>query len=279
MKRNPSGVVTLLAFCTAILLVCTFANAVPANLSFPQRYNFPFSSDLGKNDELQQPSMSPAKIGRISDGHNLIWGESVGWVNFKATHSDLKIGSDILAGWIWFENCGWVCLGEGHPLDGKRYSNRIGFDWGINNDGKGNLSGFAWSEVTGWINFQTSHSRVHLDESGQFYGYVWGENVGWMHFGLGRSVRYFAKADPGPWEGMGAESRARLAGSPDDTEICGGSVPVTGLNNNYQKCHTDAWAVCKRNMGRDELCGHIRCCDIPVYNLLPFQDKSRKDWY
>ncbi|MCX6354220.1 MAG: hypothetical protein NTZ78_04870 [Candidatus Aureabacteria bacterium] len=247
------------------LFAASIADAVPTNSPFPQRYNFAFSSDLVKNDELQQPSIAILKIGRIIEGNNLIWGESIGWVNLKTTHGNSKIGSNILAGWIWLENCGWVCLGNGHPLDGKRYSNRGTHEWGINNDGCGNLSGYAWSEVTGWISFRTGHSRVHLDESGQFYGYAWGENVGWMHFGPGRSVRYLAKTDPGPWRELGDESRSRLAGGPDDSEMSTSSVPVTGLKSNHERYDEDADSVCSLKLGKDDFCARIRCCDTPVH--------------
>ncbi|MCX6353372.1 MAG: hypothetical protein NTZ78_00535, partial [Candidatus Aureabacteria bacterium] len=205
------------------------------------------------------------KIGKIVEDHNLIWGESIGWVNLRTTHADLKIGSNILAGWIWLENCGWVCLGNGRPLDGRRYSDKSAHGWGINNDGQGNLSGYAWSEVTGWINFQTSHSRVYLGKTGQFYGYAWGENVGWMHFGPGCTVKFLAKTDPGPWKEIGDESRSSLAGSPDDPEICGSSVPVTGLNNSYQRYTTDAGTVCLFRIGRDDSCAHIRRSRTPVH--------------
>ncbi|MCX6354785.1 MAG: hypothetical protein NTZ78_07775 [Candidatus Aureabacteria bacterium] len=182
------------------LFAASIANALPANSPFPQRYNFPFSSDLGKNDELQQPSIAIPKIGKIIEGNNLIWGDSIGWVNLRTTHADLKIGSNILAGWIWLENCGWVCLGDGYPLKVGHYSNRGSCDWGVNNDGQGKLSGFAWSEVTGWV-----------------------------------------------------------------PEICGSSVPVTGLNNSYQRSTTEAWPVCLLRIGRDDSCAHIRCCDTPVH--------------
>ncbi|MCX6356105.1 MAG: hypothetical protein NTZ78_14570 [Candidatus Aureabacteria bacterium] len=255
---------TLIIFALA-LFAASLANAVPTNSPFPQCYNFPFSPDFGKNAELQQPGISPAKIGRIIEDHNLTWGESIGWINLRTTHADLKIGSNILAGWVWLENCGGVCVGDGSRLDGKRYSNSGTHDFGVNNDGHGKLSGFAWSEVTGWINFRTGHSRVYLDKSGQFYGYAWGENVGWMHFGPSRTVQYLAKADPGPWKEIGREEEDRLAGGPDDSEICGGSVPVTGLSNSYQRYTTDAWTVCLLRNGRDDSCAHIRCCDTPVH--------------
>jgi len=255
---------TLIIFAVA-LLASSFADSVPANSPFPQRYNFPSSSDLGKNAELQQPSMSPAKIGRIIEGHNLIWGDSVGWVNLKTKHAELKIGSNILAGWVWLENCGWVCLGNGHPLEGRRYSNWSGYDWGINNDGQGRLSGFAWSEVTGWIRFRTSHSRVYLDATGLLYCYAGGEKVGWIHFGPDRTVQYFARANPGPWKEIGDESRSRLAGGPDDSEISGGCVSVAGLRNNHERYDEYAWTVCLLRMGKDDFCARIRCSDTPVY--------------
>ncbi|MCX6356171.1 MAG: hypothetical protein NTZ78_14910 [Candidatus Aureabacteria bacterium] len=209
--------------------------------------------------------MGIPKTGGIIEGYDLIWGENTGWINLRTIHADLEIGSNILAGWIWLENCGWVCLGEGRPLNKSHYSNRGTYDWGVNNEGQGKLSGYAWSEVTGWISFRTSHSRVYVDETGQFYGYAWGENVGWMHFGPGSTVQYLAKAHPGPWKGIGAESGGRLAVGPYDSEMSSGSVPVTGLRNNHERYNKDAWTVCLLRLGRDDSCAHIRCCDTQVY--------------
>ena len=86
-----------------------------------------------------------------------------------------------------------------------------------------------------------------------------------MHFGPGSRVQYLAKADPGPWKEIGPEAGSRFACGPDDPEICGGSVPISGLNNSYQRYTADAWAVCLLRIGRDDSCAHIRCCDTPVY--------------
>ncbi|MCX6353719.1 MAG: hypothetical protein NTZ78_02300, partial [Candidatus Aureabacteria bacterium] len=149
--------------------------------------------------------------------------------------------------------------------EGGRYTNRGSHDWGVNNDGQGKLSGFAWSEVTGWISFRTSHSRVYLNETGQFYGYAWGENAGWMHFGPGRTVHYLAKADPGPWRDIGRESDGRLAGGPGDSEMGSGCAPVTSLNSNYQRYNSDVWTICVTSPGRDDFCDHIRRSDAPIY--------------
>jgi len=261
---SPIGKMKTFIIIAVAFFASSLADAVPVHSPFPQCGNYPFSPELNRNSGLRQSSNAIPQIGRIIEGHNLIWGESVGWVNLRTTRADLTIGSNILAGWIWLENCGCICLGEGHPLDGERYSNRSGFDWGANNDGKGKLSGFAWSEVTGWISFRTTHSQVYLDETGQFYGYAWGENVGWMHFGPGRTVQYLAKANPGPWKEIGDESRSRLARGPDDSEMSSGAVSVTGLNNIQERYSKNAQIVCSLSLGRDDFCARIRCCDTPV---------------
>jgi hypothetical protein len=48
----------------------------------------------------------------------------------------------------------------------------------------GALSGYAWSENAGWINFDSSpDGRVTINTtSGEFSGFAWGENIGWIHF-------------------------------------------------------------------------------------------------
>ncbi|MCX6356224.1 MAG: hypothetical protein NTZ78_15190 [Candidatus Aureabacteria bacterium] len=198
---------------------------------------------LDTHSSATKASRDVPKVGGIIEGRNVVWGESIGWVNLGAKYADLRIGSNILAGWIWLENCGWVCLGNGFPLDGGRYSNRGNYDWGVNNDGYGNLTGFAWSEVTGWINFCTSHSRVYLNENGQFYGYAWGENVGWMHFGPGRTVQYLAKADPGLWKKIGPVGEDKLSGSSDDSEMSSGSFPVSALKSNHKRYEEDTDSI------------------------------------
>ncbi|MCX6353834.1 MAG: hypothetical protein NTZ78_02880, partial [Candidatus Aureabacteria bacterium] len=121
------------------------------------------------------------------------------------------------------------------------------------------------SEVTGWISFRTSHSQVYLDETGQFYGYAWGENAGWMHFGPGRNVQYLANADPGPWKEIGKDAGYRLAGSPVDSEINSGTVPVPGLKANDERYNKDSDSICSLRLEMDDPCAHSRCCDDPVY--------------
>lgn len=46
----------------------------------------------------------------------------------------------------------------------------------------GTLSGYAWSENAGWINFAPSGGGVTVDTAGNLKGYAWGENLGWISF-------------------------------------------------------------------------------------------------
>ncbi len=47
----------------------------------------------------------------------------------------------------------------------------------------GAMSGYAWSENAGWINFNPTGGGVSLDNAtGEFRGYAWGENIGWLSF-------------------------------------------------------------------------------------------------
>ena len=52
----------------------------------------------------------------------------------------------------------------------------------VQNDGEGNLSGYAWSNQAGWINFSPGGVSVSIDEDGFFDGYAWNQNYGWIFF-------------------------------------------------------------------------------------------------
>ena len=74
-------------------------------------------------------------------------------------------------------------------------------NWGVNHDsGTGALSGYAWSENAGWINFNvTTHNPngVSIDTGTlKFSGYAWAESVGYVHF-QNASPEYYVKQDAG----------------------------------------------------------------------------------
>jgi hypothetical protein len=108
------------------------------------------------------------------------WGENVGWLNIEPDGNGglgVEVLDDKLTGYMWGENIGWISLSCENTSDCSRV------EYGVWNDGSGNLSGYAWGENVGWINFGPSSHGVTIDPAtGKLSGYAWGENIGWIKF-------------------------------------------------------------------------------------------------
>jgi hypothetical protein len=121
------------------------------------------------------------------------WGENVGFMNWRDAGSPeasqgVFADTQVLGGFIWCENAGWVSVGDGSPANGVAYANVNGTDFGVNiNPATGALSGLAWGENIGWINFGP-HASLPAAQQARYdgaalrlRGYAWGENVGWIN--------------------------------------------------------------------------------------------------
>jgi hypothetical protein len=68
-----------------------------------------------------------------------------------------------------------------------QYANENADDYGVNVAAGGELSGYAWGENIGWVNFDTAslgEQRARFDAcSHRFYGFAWSENTGWINLG------------------------------------------------------------------------------------------------
>lgn len=85
------------------------------------------------------------------DGHKYAWSENSGWLNFEPSQGPRStVADDPLTGYVWSENIGWI------KLDPDNCN-----DFGVKNDGSGNLSGWAWGENIGWINFNHSSAAIY----------------------------------------------------------------------------------------------------------------------
>jgi len=107
----------------------------------------------------------------------------------------VRLSSTFLSGFAWGENIGWINFGDGTPgVGGTSYANPTSGtvtgvpDFGVNRDAStGNLSGFAWGENVGWINFgggalATPPQAARFDATAhRLRGYAWGENIGWIN--------------------------------------------------------------------------------------------------
>ena len=92
----------------------------------------------------------------FSGDHKWAWAENTGWFNFQPTHEGVTVADDGLTGYLWAENIGWVKLDyDGIP----GATNTTSTNWGVTNDGNGNLGGYAWGENVGWIKFDHSQTK------------------------------------------------------------------------------------------------------------------------
>jgi len=117
----------------------------------------------------------------IDPANQYAYSANCGWINARGdvTHGAV-LGQSFCTGYLWSANCGWICLGNA-PSNGWQYGNAATNDWGINHDGVGHLSGYAYGANIGWINFEQTYGQPTIDLlTGNLSGYVWGANIGWI---------------------------------------------------------------------------------------------------
>jgi hypothetical protein len=132
---------------------------------------------------LMAAGLSAASASTTIDPINrYAWGANIGWMNAVAdTNNGAVIGDYACSGYIYAADIGWINLGSGSPTNGIRYQNLSATDFGVNNDGLGNLTGYAWGANIGWITFEQTfgHPQVNL-LTGELSGSVWSANCGWI---------------------------------------------------------------------------------------------------
>lgn len=118
------------------------------------------------------------------------WNDIIGWVNFYNT-ATVNVFSSRLEGYA-DSSIGDISLNCNSTRSGDICGQS---NYGVTNDGAGNLSGWGWNDQYGWISFDcnnnsgcgSSNYRAYID-SGNFRNYAWNDIVGWISFNC---------ADPG----------------------------------------------------------------------------------
>lgn len=111
------------------------------------------------------------------------WSNMSGWINFGLTNVGVVVSDTVLTGYAWSANHGWIKL---DPAAG-----------GVTNDIYGNLSGNAWGEGLGWIDF----SGVKINSAGKFTGQATGDLVGTINFDCDHCAvvtSWLPQAEPSP---------------------------------------------------------------------------------
>jgi len=118
------------------------------------------------------------------------WNDFVGWINFYS-NSDVTVTSTSLTGDA-SSSAGIISLNCNGSLNIPTYNVCGASNYQVLNDGAGNLSGWAWNDMYGWISFWcgnggtgcgTSPYRVTINPTtGDFSGYAWNDAIGWISF-------------------------------------------------------------------------------------------------
>jgi len=90
-----------------------------------------------------------------SDGSQYAWAANLGWLNAEPLGDGgpgLSLSDQSASGWLWSANSGWI------SLSCENTSSCASVDYGVVNDGEGQLSGYAWSPTIGWISFSCADS-------------------------------------------------------------------------------------------------------------------------
>jgi hypothetical protein len=126
----------------------------------------------------------------IDSVNKYAYGANLGWMDWTGDNAHgVVIGEYVCSGYIYSANVGWINLGSGLPANGIQYQNNSASDFGVNNDGLGNLSGHAWGANIGWITFEQLYGKPKVNLlTGVLSGYVWCANCGWIS--LSNAVAY-----------------------------------------------------------------------------------------
>lgn len=127
------------------------------------------------------------------------WGENIGWINFGPASTSVQVTTSGLTGYAWSANYGWINLSPASS--------------GVKNDGSGNLSGSAWGEQTGYIDF----SGVVISSSGTFTGQASGTIAGRINFSCDH-----CNVVTTDWLPPASASSSGNTGTPGVTAISGG---------------------------------------------------------
>lgn len=136
----------------------------------------------------------------IDPAYPYAYGANMGWIH---TRTDITngavIGQYYCAGHVWAANCGWIALGSGTPSNGHAYANNSAVDWGVNHDGAGGLTGYAYGANIGWVTFEQTYGQPRVElRTGILSGYAWGANVGWIGLSNAQAYVRTETLDPGP---------------------------------------------------------------------------------
>ncbi len=134
---------------------------------------------------LSQVALATTNISATTTAH-WAWDDAIGWIDFYNTNTVIA-SSTKLFGYA-SSSVGDISL----DCSSTRNNNICGTSsYWVTNDGIGNLSGYAWNDIYGWISFDCNNGgttcsqspyRVYIDSNGDFRNFAWNDAIGWISF-------------------------------------------------------------------------------------------------
>lgn len=128
--------------------------------------------------------LNPPDVGNSNTDDRINFGKFT-----TAENYNIRVTDDGLLGFAWGVISGYIVMSCDSTSSGCNDENGR---FEVEVDRNGTLSGFAWGENTGWINFgpfeNNTAPQVQIDGAGYFggvdsdIGYAWSENYGWIEF-------------------------------------------------------------------------------------------------
>lgn len=124
----------------------------------------------------------------IDSSNRWAWNDLIGWIDFYGTNT-VNVSSQQLTGYA-SSSVGDISLDCATTRNGNICSQS---NYKVINDGMGNLSGWGWNDVYGWISFCGGQNistcpgstiyQVKIDPTtGDFSNYAWNDIIGWISF-------------------------------------------------------------------------------------------------
>ena len=135
-----------------------------------------------------------------SSSQHWAWNDTIGWMDFYNTHN-IIVSSAKLTGYA-SSSAGYISLDCAPDGSGGGQNVCGTSDYGVSNNGSGNLAGWAWNDGYGWISFcgnssgggstlsgsswicpsSPTYQVVINPTTGVFSGWAWNDTLGWISF-------------------------------------------------------------------------------------------------
>lgn len=144
--------------------------------SFASASNIDYASTAGSIFIANIASSTSSSTNNIDATDKWAWNDVIGWIDMSG------------AGVSSTGMTGYASSGVGFIAFDCNTSPTIDCDpsYGVSHDGAGILSGYAWNDAIGWINFQslsgTTYGVTISSSTGEFSGFAWNDVVGWFSF-------------------------------------------------------------------------------------------------